>query len=87
MNLFLKANAMPKNLSIKNVSDHICDQLHRRAKKHHRSLQGELMAIIESSLIENEMLSPQALLAEVRASGLATPSESVQFLRRDRHAH
>jgi len=87
MDPFFKENVMPKTLSIKNVSDHTYDQLRRRAEKHHRSLQGELMAIIEASLIENEMLSPEALLAEVRASGLTTPSESVQFVRQDRHAH
>ena len=78
---------MPKTLSIKNVADHIYDQLRRRAKKNHRSLQGELLAIIEESLIENETITPEALLAKVHASGLATPSESVQFVRQDRHAH
>ncbi len=78
---------MPKTLSIKNVADNIYAQLRKRAEKHHRSLQGELMAIIEASLIENEMISPEALLAEVHASGLATPGESVKFVRQDRHAH
>ena len=86
MNPF-QGEAMPKTLSIKNVPDHIYYKLRKRAEKHHRSLQGELTAIIEAGLIENEMISPKALLAEVHASGLATPSESVQFVRQDRHAH
>lgn len=82
----LLENNMPKTLSIKNVSDHIWEQLRRRAAKHHRSLQGELMAIIEAGLVENDMLSPEGLLDQVRTSGLATPKESAQFVRQDRDA-
>ena len=78
---------MPKTLSIKNVADHIYDRLCDQAKKHHRSLQGELMAIIEASLIENETITPALLLNEVREANLSTPSESAQFVRQDRHAH
>jgi plasmid stability protein len=39
---------MPVNLSIKNVPDDIAERLRLRAAAHHRSLQGELMAIIEA---------------------------------------
>jgi plasmid stability protein len=38
---------MPVNLSIKEVPDALADRLRVRAAQHHRSLQGELMAIIE----------------------------------------
>ena len=78
---------MPKTLSIKNVADHIYERLCRRAERHHRSLQGELMAIIEAGLIENETITPGALLDEVRKTNLSTPSESAEFVRQDRHAH
>ena len=37
---------MPLNLSIKNVPDELVERLGRRAKKHHRSLQEELMVIL-----------------------------------------
>ena len=37
---------MPLNLSIKNVPDELVERLRRRAKKHHCSLQGELMAFL-----------------------------------------
>lgn len=41
---------MGVNLSIKNVPDALADKLRQRAEANHRSLQGELMALLESSL-------------------------------------
>ena len=35
------------NLSIKSVPEHIAQRLRARAERNHRSLQGELMAIVE----------------------------------------
>ena len=40
---------MAVNLSIKGVPDALAERLRDRAKRHHRSLQGELMAIIEAA--------------------------------------
>ena len=40
---------MPVNLSIKNVPDTLAAKLRERAARNHRSLQGELMAILESA--------------------------------------
>jgi len=77
---------MPVNLSIKNVPDHLAEHLRQRAARHHRSLQGELIAILEENVSTQDKLSPLDLLAEVRASGLKTPAESVNFIRRDRDA-
>jgi plasmid stability protein len=37
------------NLSIKDVPDHIAQRLRERAARHHRSLQGELMALVEQA--------------------------------------
>jgi antitoxin FitA len=42
---------MTVNLSIKNVPDALAEKLRRRAASNHRSLQGELMALLESSLV------------------------------------
>jgi antitoxin FitA-like protein len=39
---------MPVTLTIKNVPDELAEHLRALAAAHHRSLQGELMAIIES---------------------------------------
>ncbi|MGB0126849.1 MAG: Arc family DNA-binding protein [Rhodocyclaceae bacterium] len=57
---------MSTNLSVKNVPDALADKLRARAERNHRSLQGELMAIIESAVV-NE---PSA--ATAHDSSLAT---------------
>ena len=43
---------MPVNLSIKEVPEPLADRLRLRAERNHRSLQGELMAIIERAANE-----------------------------------
>jgi plasmid stability protein len=40
---------MGVNLSIKDVPDDVAERLRRRAARNHRSLQGELMAIVEQA--------------------------------------
>jgi plasmid stability protein len=57
---------MPVNLSIKNAPDDIVKRLKERAAKHHRSLQGELLAIIEEAVRPPGRLTPRDVLAEVR---------------------
>jgi plasmid stability protein len=49
---------MPVNLSIKNAPDDVVQRLRERAGRHHRSLQGELMAIIEAAVREERSSSP-----------------------------
>ena len=75
---------MPVNLSIKTVPDDMVHRLRVRAERHHRSLQGELMAILEEAVHEPAPLSPEDILAEVRRLGLATPSESTGIVRESR---
>ena len=41
---------MPINLSVKNAPDDVVERLRQRAQRNHRSLQGELMAIIEEAV-------------------------------------
>ena len=43
---------MPVNLSVKNVPAAMAAKLRERAERNHRSLQGELMAILEHAAIE-----------------------------------
>ena len=40
---------MPVNLSIKNAPDDVVQILRRRAQRNHRSLQRELLAIVEAA--------------------------------------
>jgi plasmid stability protein len=77
---------MPVNLSIKNAPDEIVRRLRERASRHHRSLQGELLAILEAAVRFEERLSPDDLLGEVRRLGLHTPSESTAMIRAERDA-
>lgn len=77
---------MPVSLSIKNVPDPIARLLRQRAARNRRSLQGELLAILEESVTGAQTMSPSQLVARVRASGLATPAESASFVRADRDA-
>lgn len=50
---------MPVSLSIKNVPDELAERLRARAKRNHRSLQGELLALLEErELTENEPPAP-----------------------------
>jgi antitoxin FitA len=75
---------MPVNLSIKNVPDAIAVKLKERAARHHRSLQGELMAIIEEAIKEQPRLTLDEIWERGNRLGLSTPSESVQMIREDR---
>ena len=61
---------MPVNLSIKNVPDALAAKLRERAERNHRSLQGEMMAILET-VIED----PQVVRANTSAAAYAvTPA-------------
>jgi antitoxin FitA len=76
---------MPVNLSIKNAPDDVVERLRRRAERHHRSLQGELLAIIEAAAREGQADTAAAdVLAEVRRLGLRTPREAAVLIRSDR---
>lgn len=77
---------MPVNLSIKNVPDDLAERLRERATASHRSMQGELMAILEQALDESRPLNPHALLDRVKDLGISTDREAVEDVRRDRDA-
>lgn len=75
------------NLSIKNAPAHIVTRLRERARRHHRSLQGELLAIIEDAVRTDQPTTPAEVLAEVRRLGLETPEEAVSIVRANRDRH
>ncbi len=75
---------MSVNLSIKNAPDDVVRCLKDRARRHHRSLQGEMLSILEEAVRAPKMLSPEDVLAEVRQLGLQTPSEAAAMVRSDR---
>ena len=75
---------MPVNLSIKNAPDDVVALLNLRAQRHHRSLQGELMAIIEDAVRRPTRLSIDDVVAETRRLGLRTAADSAAIIRSDR---
>ena len=78
---------MSVNLSIKNTPDALVATLKRRATRHHRSLQGEVMAILEVAAREDPVLDQdrvQQLIAKVKAINLPSASLAAQMVREDR---
>lgn len=74
---------MPVNLSVKDVPDGLVDALRERARANHRSLQGEMMAMIEAH-VGGRPFRARELWKAVRDLGLTTTDESVQMVREDR---
>ena len=73
------------NLSVKNVPDHLMEKLKARAARNRRSLQGEVLTILEESVAEHQRgKSPMEILEEIRKLGFSTASDSVQMIREDR---
>lgn len=75
---------MSASLSLKNVSDDVVERLRRRAAANHRSMQGELMAILTETVGTGPVLSPFEILERARAHGYRSPSSSVDYIREDR---
>jgi antitoxin FitA len=73
------------DLSIKNVPQELLVRLRDRARRHHRSLQGELMSILEEATAP-EKLSLAELVRRVEQRGLRTGNESTRMVRKDRDA-
>lgn len=65
-------------LSVKHVPVEVARRLKVRAERNHRSLQGELMAILEAA---SRQLSVEDLAVFASRVGLRTPAESAQFVR------
>jgi plasmid stability protein len=74
---------MALSLSIKNVSEELADALRERAAHNHRSLQGELLHILETA-VRPHPFQATALWRRVQSLDLTTPGEAAQFVREDR---
>ncbi len=75
---------MPLSLSIKNVPDELAKHLRDRAERNRRSLQRELLVILEEAATPR--VAPREALERIRAMGLKTPAESVRMIRKLRDA-
>lgn len=74
---------MAVNLSIKNVPDTLVERLRERALRHHRSLQGELVSILEE-VLASRRLTIEEVHRRVSDTGLLTGGEAVDMVREDR---
>jgi plasmid stability protein len=70
-------------LSIKDVPEPLAKALRARAARNHRSLQGELMHILETA-VGPKPFDAFGLHAEIKKLGFSTPSESVRMVRETR---
>ena len=76
---------MPTNVSVKSVPDDIMEKLRQMAKRHHRSIQGELMAILEEATGPARLSVDQAEI-RLRAMSFGTADESTSWVREIRDA-
>ncbi len=76
---------MPVTLSVRKVPAALVERLRQRAANHHRSLQDELLAILEAAAPSG--ITIDELSERVKALGLTTPAESAAMIRADRDGH
>jgi plasmid stability protein len=74
---------MPVSLSIKDVPDALARALRQRADRNHRSIQGELLHILETT-VRPRPFRARALVKRIQEIGLSTPAEAIGMIRRDR---
>jgi len=75
--------AMGVSLSIKDVPDDIAQALRERAARNHRSVQGELIHILETA-VRPRPFQARALWQEIQALGVSTPADSTDLIRQTR---
>ena len=75
---------MPVNLSIKNAPDDLVALLKQRAERNHRSMQRELLAIIDEAVRPPRHLTPAEALARARRLNLTAEPLGVDVIRSDR---
>jgi plasmid stability protein len=74
---------MSVNLSVKDVPEGLAEAIREKARLNHRSLQGEMMAMIEAH-VGGRPFQARKLLDAVRGLGLSTEDDSVAMIREDR---
>ena len=72
---------MPASLSIKNVPDEVIERLRARAARNRRSLQGELLDLIERAVDEIPTISARAVYERIRKLDLPRGESSAAIIR------
>lgn len=75
------------SLTIRNIPQDVLERLKERAARNRRSMQGEILQILEFAAQEPATrLTADEVLERVRELGLQTPAEAVDMVRADRDA-
>jgi plasmid stability protein len=77
---------MPASLSIKNVPDAVVERLRARAARNRRSLQGELLDLIERAADEVPLISAREVYDRIRKLNLPAGENSADIIRAMRDA-
>jgi plasmid stability protein len=76
---------MGVNLSIKNAPEDVVQRLKERAAKNHRSLNGEVLSILEEATLMQRTLSVDEAIEKIRALRLPKGGpKGVDLIRADR---
>ncbi len=77
---------MPLTLSIENVPDDIIRIIKLKAARHHRSLQGELLTMLEEAARAetSRLLTIKEIAALAETVDFSLPNETTRMLREDR---
>jgi antitoxin FitA len=81
---FQNGAIMGVNFSIKNVPEELAANLRAEAARNHRSVQGELMAMLEDHLRRPRGLTIQQVAERVRSLGIRTEGNSAELVRESR---
>jgi len=77
---------MPVDISVKGVPDAVAEALRRRAGRHNRSLDEEVVGILRQSVEAGQGLTFGEFVTEGRANGGGSLGESSAMVREDRDA-
>jgi plasmid stability protein len=77
---------MAASLSIKNVPDDVLERLRARAVRNRRSLQGELLDLIERAADEVPTISAREVFDRIRKLNLPAGESSADIIREMRDA-
>ena len=76
------------SLTIRKIPGTVLQRLRERAVRHRRSMQGEVLSILESAAAESSArLDAEGFHKRLQSMGLRTPAESAEMIRQDRDGH